>query len=102
MRYIYTLILLMLALPPCWARDFPEDGVQGDLRPLEYPFVKLSGKAIRLAPGSRIFDVNNRIIQPNVLPALAAVLYKLDNRGDVQNIWILSADEIQYLKKKPQ
>src|SRR5258706_14512324 len=99
MRYVYA-ILLFLALAPCWGRDLPAGAIQGELRPLEYPFVRMSGKPSRLAPGARIFDVNSRIIQPNVLPASATVIYKLDIRGDLQEIWILSADEIQTLKKQ--
>jgi hypothetical protein len=101
MRYVQTLILLVAIAVPSWARDLPTDGIQADLAPFEYPYVKLTGKPIRLAPGARIFDAANRIIQPNALPLRAKAVYRLDARGDVQDIWILSADEVAILKKKP-
>jgi hypothetical protein len=101
MRYIVTFILMLIvAGTPVWARNLPADGIQADLRALEYPYVKLAGQQLRLAPGARIFDGANRIVQPNVLPPSAKAMFKLDLRGNVQDIWLLTAEEIAMLRNK--
>ena len=83
-----------------FARDLPPDGLQANLGAIEYPFVQLAGKPIRLSPGARIFDENGRIVLPNTFSGQVPVLYKLDIRGDVQEIWVLTADEVAALKNR--
>lgn len=100
MRYLITLILCLatIGIAPSFARDLPSDGIYADLTAIEYPFVRLAGKPMRLAPGARIFDVVNRIIMPNTVLVPAKALYRLDTRGDVREIWLLTADETAILK----
>ena len=100
MKYVLSLIYLLIAGTLAEARDLPADGVQADLAALEYPYVKLAGKTVRLAPGALIYDDANRIIPPNTLPARAKALYKLDIRGEVRSIWLLTPEEITLLKNQ--
>ena len=90
----------LLVAVPGFARDLPPDGLQANLGAIEYPFVQLAGTAFRLSPGARIFDENSRIVPPNTFTGKVPVLYKLDSRGDVQEIWVLTADEVAGLRSK--
>ncbi len=65
--------------------------VYGQQQP--YPMVQIDRKALRLAPGGVIIDQNNRFILHGALPAAAAVLYVLDNGGDISRIIILTPEE---------
>ena len=100
MRYIFTLICLLTATTLSWARDLPADGLRADLTVIEYPFVKLAGQPLRLAPGARIFDLTNRVVLPYPMTGKINVLYTLDIRGDVQNIWFLTTEEAKVVDKK--
>ena len=103
MRHLFTLIFLFAASSLCSARDLPANGLRADLTAIEYPFVKIAGKTVRLAPGARIFDVDNRIIPPNPMAGRMHVLYTLDIRGDVQDIWLLNTGEaVDIDKKRPK
>jgi hypothetical protein len=64
-----------------------------------YPLVQIDRKALRLAPGGVIVDQNNRFILHGALPAEAAVLYVLDNGGDISRIIILTPDELTRLQQ---
>ncbi len=67
-------------------------GVTGTQRSL--PAVQINQQVLRLAPGGRITDRNNRSIVHAHLPAQATVLYTLDNRGDISRIFILTPEEV--------
>ena len=99
MRYLLITLISLLAAA-AFARDLPPDGRQANLGAIEYPFVQLAGKPARLSPGARIFDENGRIVLPNTFSGQVPVLYKLDIRGDVQEIWVLTADEVAALRNR--
>ena len=80
-------------------RILPPDAVADELKDSKYPYVLIGGSRFHLAPGSRIFDQNNRIILPNYLPRSATVLYQLDGNGDLINMWLLTPAEAASLKK---
>ncbi|MGH8743544.1 MAG: hypothetical protein ACREUY_04620, partial [Burkholderiales bacterium] len=85
-----------------WAhagRILPPNGVKDELQDSKYPYVLIGGSRFHLAPGSRIFDQNNRIILPNYLPLSATVLYQLDGNGDLINMWLLTPEEAASSKK---
>jgi hypothetical protein len=66
-------------------------GITGEPRAL--PIVIINGTAAKLAPGGTIFDVNNRTILHQNLPANADVLFQLDMNGDIQHLYILTPEE---------
>jgi hypothetical protein len=95
-----TALIALLALQP-WAvagRILPQNAVLGELTATSYPYVTIGKKRFHLAPGSLIFDQNNRTILPNSLPRKAAVLYQLDANGDLHKMWLLTPDELAKLK----
>lgn len=95
-----TALIGLLALQP-WAvagRILPRNAMLGELTATSYPFVTIGDKQFHLAPGTRIFDQNNRIILPVSMPARAIVLYKIDSNGDLINMWLLTPDELATIK----
>ena len=59
----------------------------------QYPLVQINKDVLRLAPGGVIVDQNNRFIVHGALPAQAAVLYVVDNRGEISRIILLTPEE---------
>jgi hypothetical protein len=95
-----TALSAWLALQP-WAvagRILPQNAVLGELTASRYPYVTIGKKRFHLAPGSLIFDQNNRTILPNYLPRKATVLYNVDSNGDLHKMWLLTPDELATLK----
>jgi hypothetical protein len=92
-------VLLALQLRAIAGRVLPQDAASGELTANKYPYVTIGSKQFHLAPGSKIFDRNNRIIFPNSLPAGATVLYQVNSNGDLANIWLLTPEEAANRKK---
>jgi hypothetical protein len=95
-RIIFALALILSlawASSALAARLLP-DGVQvGQISGASYPQVRLNGTVRMLAPGSIIYDENNRTILGGNLPQSAKVFYLLDSQGQVSKIWIMTAEE---------
>jgi len=100
MRYRFLFLIFLTTAISAFARDLPSDGVRAELGAIEYPFVKLAGKPVRLSPGARIFDQKDQLVLPYSFAGRVPALYKLDIRGDVQTIWLLTPDEVASLKNK--
>jgi hypothetical protein len=81
----------------------PHNGKVGELVGQQHPFplLQIDEKVLRLAPGGRIFDRDNRVILHTFLPAKAQVLYVLDTNGDVSRAYILRPEEWEQLKPPP-
>jgi len=65
----------------------------------QYPMVQIDREVLRLAPGGVIVDQNNRFILHGALPAQAAILYVIDNRGEISRIIILTPEELARLEQ---
>ncbi|HKA40009.1 MAG TPA: hypothetical protein VKD25_09575 [Burkholderiales bacterium] len=86
-------------------RFLPNDGHYGELhdqRQQPLPLLQIDKKILRLAPGGRIYDQQNRIIVHGSLPDSAPVLFVRDMNGDIARLWILLPGEIQRLKPAPK
>ena len=105
MRIRVTIFALGLALAvPAYAqmsRALPANGklgeLAGQLHPL--PLVQIDKALIRLAPGGRIIDQNNRSIVHGSLPTNAQVLYVLDPNGEISRIVILTPEELARIQQ---
>lgn len=105
MRTGIAAIVLSLALAvPGYAqmsRALPVNGKLGELagqqNPL--PLVQIDQALMRLAPGGRIIDQNNRTIVHGSLPTYAQVLYVLDANGDISRIVILTPEELARIQQ---
>jgi hypothetical protein len=92
---ILSLLLSFFSFNLALARDFPPLSKTGTLRGFDRPFVKIGSKTYQLAPAARIFDQNNRLIQPATLPAGAKIVYKLEvQTGFLHELWLLLPGEI--------
>ena len=69
-------------------------------QPQVLPYVQLSGKVVKLAPGGVIYDQNNRTIVHGALPPGADVAITPDMNGDVARIYILTPLEQAQLSKR--
>ena len=75
-------------------RNFPIDTLRGKMVVTAFPEVQLDGIAERLAPGVRIRNTQNMIIQPATITGqYLAVNYRRDAAGLVSDVWILTPTE---------
>lgn len=98
MRTIRLLMIFLLATLAFSAvaaeRDFPAATLRGKLTITDYPNVTVSGNALRLSPGSRIWNTEQLTQIPNSLGAdTYLVNYTLNPQGDIDRVWILTPDE---------
>ncbi len=75
------------------ARVIPADALLGRITPGALPTVTIDGKPMRLAPGARILSPDNSTLTPNLVPANTLVRYRLDQQGQIRNVWILTPEE---------
>ncbi|HEX4985467.1 MAG TPA: hypothetical protein VFV71_05270 [Burkholderiales bacterium] len=94
---IAALALVAAALCPLQSsaeRVFPQAARRGDMKAYSYPAMKIGDYVYRLSPGSRIFNEQNLIIMPASLQRqLAPIMYTLDMRGDLAEVWLLTSEE---------
>ena len=74
-------------------RTIPDDAERAQVRHVQENVIQLNGQLAQLAPGAQIRDTMNRLIVPMALPADAMVKYRLDEKGQVREIWILTDEE---------
>jgi len=75
-------------------RDFPASALRGKLTITDYPNVTVNGQALRLSPGSRIWNTQQLTQVPNSLGTdTYQVNYTLNIQGDIDRVWILTTDE---------
>jgi hypothetical protein len=94
---------VLLGLPLCnaWAgRTFPQDVNTGIMQELDFPYMTISGRSYRLAPGAKIRDQGNVIVQPVMVRGTGNVAFNFDQRGQLWGIWILTVDEIDELTSR--
>jgi hypothetical protein len=74
-------------------RTIPDDAERAQIRHVQENVIQLNGQPAQLAPGARIRDASNRLIVPMALPADAMVKYRLDEKGQVREVWVLTDEE---------
>ena len=75
-------------------RFFNDRVERGTLEIVNPPMARLNGQAVRLAPGSRLFNEENRIVMAsNYVGRKLVVNYLPDNMGQLGDIWILTRAE---------
>jgi hypothetical protein len=75
-------------------RNFPVNALRGELAVLQPPEVLINGKPTRLAPGARIRGADNMMMLSGALAGARVVVnFNLDINGQVQNVWVLTAEE---------
>lgn len=75
-------------------RPFPPGTKRGKLTPGYFPDILLDGKPRRLSPAARIFNRDNLIETPAALRGDGIVVHYTENAdGDIDRVWILTAEE---------
>jgi hypothetical protein len=103
--FLLTLFSALAAAASAYAqfsgmRYLPPQGVRGVLGPLQqYPAVVIGKTTLRLTPGARIYDRNNRTLLHQELPPGAEILFLRDQAGDVVRIYVLTEQELVLLKQ---
>ena len=75
-------------------RSFPENARRGILKITTPPYALIDGKTTQLSPGSRIRDMNNRIVlSAQLVGRELRVNYTREASGLLHDIWILTDAE---------
>lgn len=75
-------------------RPFPDTVKRGVMTPANYPAIIIDEKTRTLSAGARIWSQDNMIEMPSALRGTDfAVNYTESDTGDIDRIWILTADE---------
>ncbi|MGL6040721.1 MAG: hypothetical protein ACRC01_05930, partial [Deefgea sp.] len=98
-RNFLLLLLLVSSLPVFAARILPE-GVYTQLDSYSPPVIRLDGKEFQTSAAFQIRDTQNRLIAPQRVPTDVPVWVQVEpSRQDlVWRAWILSPEEVTYLK----
>ena len=93
MRSLLTLVVVAV-LAACGSSNRLSDGSYlGTMSPGQMSNVTIDGKPMRLAPGARILTTSNTSITPDHLPPNSRVRYKLDQSGQVSQVWLLPPEK---------
>ncbi len=100
-------VALQVAAGPVSAQQprpvpLPADARYGELKAFRHPEARIGDKALRLAPGAKIYNTQNLIIMPVAMPQQAKVLYRLDTGGEIIELWLLTPAEAEAAKKRPR
>jgi hypothetical protein len=93
MRTALAIALLFAGAAAAQLRTIPADAERAQIRHVQENVVELNGQRAQLAPGAQIRDTSNRVIVPTALPTDALVKYRLDDNGQVREVWILTPEE---------
>ena len=108
MRKLLLLLMFLSALGTAGSaaaqfvqmRFLPPQGVRGVLGVgQQYPLVRIGKAVLRLTPGARIYDDNNRTIVHGQLPPGRQIVFLRDQAGDVVRIYILTEQELATLRQ---
>lgn len=76
------------------ARTFPKEALRGEMTVKQPPYVEMDDRTMRLSPGARVVDEDNRLVRSaSLLNRGVTVNYVLDRRGQVTQAWILNGEE---------
>jgi len=99
---VFGLLASLLWLGPAGAaREFPQEARRGTIDSHQYPIYRIDSKTYRMSAGGRIYNEQNLIITPVSLPKRKAeVMYRLDMRGELAAIWLLTREEVALNPKR--
>ena len=73
-------------------RGIPVGAVRATMSAPHGRYVRMNGLSLRLAPGAKIRDSKNRIIQPGRIQRDIEVRFVPDNNQNVRTVWLLSEE----------
>lgn len=97
---VFATLLALPLMSSGAVRNFPLNIRTGVMEAFDFPYMTVSGRVYRLAPGAKIRDQGNVIVQPVSVRGTGAVAFNFDQRGQLWGIWILTIEEIADLKSR--
>jgi len=83
------------------ARPLPPDGKFAVVSAFPYPSLVVKGGTLHVGPVAKIYSEQNLFIVPSAVRIPANVLLRLDDRGEVITMWVLTPEEAaRYQGKK--
>ena len=83
-----------------------QTGPLATMSPPSNGFAQFNDQTLRLSASLQIRDVQNRIVLSGAMQQPVPVLYKLDEYGTVQRVWVLTREEAevadQLIKQRSQ
>jgi hypothetical protein len=76
-------------------RALPAEAKKGEMMPPAEGRVQIDGKSYSLSPSAQIRNELNMIIMPGMVQSPVQVRYLIDTFGSVNQVWILSAAEVE-------
>jgi hypothetical protein len=94
------------SMPPGIVRPALQNGPLAVMGPPSNGFAQFNDQTLRLSASLQIRDTQNRIVLPMAMQNPVPVLYKLDEYGSVQRVWVLTREEAeiadQLIKQRQQ
>lgn len=91
---LFFLSACIVTTASAMTRPFPENVQRGKMTPADYPMIVIEGKTRHLAPGARIWNQDNLIEMPAALRGSNLIVnYTENDQGDIDRVWILTAEE---------
>ena len=81
--------------PPGIVRPALQNGPLAVMGPPSNGYAQFGDKTLRLSAGLQIRDTQNRIVMPMSVQGPVPVLYKTDEYGSVQRVWVLTQEEAE-------
>jgi len=81
--------------PPGIVRPALQNGPLAVMTPPSNGYAQFNNQTLQLAASLQIRDTQNRIVMPMTLQNPVPVLYKLDEYGTVQRVWVLTPEEAE-------
>jgi len=81
-------------------RPIPADAEVGRLVIGVFPEARLDGRAVRLGPGTRIFDEQNMIRPPTTVAGERKVALARGAMGEITRVWLLSDAEFREISNR--
>ena len=80
------------AAAPKDLRPIPDHATEGVMFPPQGRLVAIDDKVMLLAPGSRIRDLENRIVLPSAITQPVNVRYTVDLYSHVHHVWLMGGE----------
>jgi hypothetical protein len=81
-------------------RPIPASAEVGRLQIGVFPEATLDGRAVRLGPGTRIYDANNMISPPGGIVGERKVAFVRGTIGEVNQVWLLNDAEFREISNR--
>lgn len=81
--------------PPGIVRPALQTGPLAMMSPPSNGYAQFGSETLRLAASLQIRDTQNRIVMSGTVQQPVPVLYKVDEYGSVQRVWVLTPEEAE-------